>query len=183
MDGQNINFINKKYLYIGAAVVVVIVLGVVALVTLPLSNLPIVGNLGGGNASPGATTGTGTIPSSGQAAPPKYVPHDGIISQVVMPIERQADYVVDITSVGFSPQEIDVVSGQSIIWTNRDKAQHWIIAAAANPYPEKGTCGSALNSCRGLKLGENFRLTFKDTGTWNYYDKLNPKFTGVVVVK
>ena len=181
MDGQNTSFINKKYLYIGIAIVVLIVVGVVVLVTIPLSSLPLVGNLGGGNASQSNTATSGT--PSGQAAPPPYVPHDGVISQVVVPIEQQADEVIDITTVGFSPTEVDIKAGQSIIWTNRDKAQHWIIVDSSTPYPDKGTCGSAFNSCRGLKLGENFRLTFKTVGTWNYYDKLNPKFTGAVVVK
>ena len=181
MDGQNTSFINKKYLYIGIAIVVLIVVGVVVLVTIPLSSLPLVGNLGGGNASQSNTATSGT--PSGQAAPPPYIPHDGVISQVVVPIEQQADEVIDITTVGFSPTEVDIKAGQSIIWTNRDKAQHWIIVDSSTPYPDKGTCGSAFNSCRGLKLGENFRLTFKTVGTWNYYDKLNPKFTGAVVVK
>jgi len=182
MDGQNTSFINKKYLYIGIAIVVLVVVGVVVLVTIPLSSLPFVGGLGGGsNTSQSNTPASGA--SSNQTAPPPYIPHDGVISQVVIPIEKQADEVIDITTIGFSPTEIDIKAGQSIIWTNRDKAQHWIIVDSSTPYPDKGTCGSAFNSCRGLKLGENFRLTFKTVGTWNYYDKLNPKFTGAVVVK
>jgi plastocyanin len=123
-----------------------------------------------------SATPAGTV----NAAP--YVPKDGVITQVVEPIEKQADEIIDITTVGFSPQEVDIKAGQSVLWTNRDKAKHWVVVASSTPYPDKGACGSAFNSCIGLKLGENFRLTFKTPGRWNYYDKLNPKFTGVVVV-
>ena len=87
--------------------------------------------------------------------------------------------MIDITTAGFSPDIISVKKGSSIIWTNRDKAEHWIYNT---DYTEKGACGTKFNSCAGLKLGENLRVTFDKTGTWNYIDKLNPKFKGQVTV-
>ncbi len=174
-------FVNKKYIYISVAVAVVVIGGILWLTLAPLGGLPQSGILGGGS-NMGGTTQGGTTSGNGQPAPEKYVPKDGVISQVMEPVEKQANQVIDITSVGFSPADINIKIGQSVIWTNRDKGQHWVIVSSANPYPEKGSCGSSFNSCRGLKLGENFRQTFGVPGRWAYYDKLNPNFTGTVLV-
>lgn len=115
-----------------------------------------------------------------QPAPAPYVPKDGVITQVVIPIEQQADEVIDITSAGFSPEEINVTRGTSVLWTNRDKSAHWVYGPS---YPDRGGCGSKFDSCVGLKLGENFRITFNRAGIWDYSDKLNPQFTGKVIVQ
>lgn len=136
----------------------------------------------GGNsyvAPPATPPGT---PANSPVSPPDYYPADGMVKPVV-PIEKQANYIIDITTAGFSPAELKVKKGDSIIWTNRDKAKHQIMADAAMSYPEKGECGSKLNSCVSLSLGDSFRVTFNEIGVWKYSDKLNPKFTGIVIVE
>ena len=114
---------------------------------------------------------------------PIVVPEEGKIPPVVAP-ESQADHLVEITTSGFWPKELIVKAGESVIWTNRDTKAHWIIPAAKNPYPEQGTCGSKLNSCSGIKLGESFKVIFAFAGTWKYSDKLSAKFPiGMVIVQ
>jgi plastocyanin len=181
MNGQTTNPLNKRYIAIAIAVaaLVIIVVGVVWLARTPLIGLKLAGIFGGGEA------GSEAAPSSASGQPsaqPPYVPKDGVLTQVSVPLEKQADYIIDITAIGFSPAELDIKSGQSVIWTNRNRNLHWVASSTKNPYPEKGSCGSKFNSCRGLKLGESFRLTFETRGRWEYSDKLNPQFTGVVIV-
>ncbi len=114
----------------------------------------------------------------------QYIPRIGIISQALVPVENMANYEIDVTSIGFSPGQITIKKGQSIVWTVRDKSSHWIQSNPSAPYPDSGTCGATtFDSCRGLNLGESFRMTFDRTGTWSYYDRLNPQFTGTVVVQ
>ncbi|HEY4496783.1 MAG TPA: hypothetical protein VI432_01360 [Candidatus Paceibacterota bacterium] len=106
---------------------------------------------------------------------------DGAIIPTV-PLSRQANQIIDITTIGFSPSETTIDKGDSIIWTNRDRNSHKLQATGAI-YPEDGDCGSKLNSCAALKLGDSWKVTFNVSGEWNYRDELNPQFTGVVTVR
>ncbi|MCL5006894.1 MAG: hypothetical protein M1153_02010 [Patescibacteria group bacterium] len=153
---------------IGVVVIALIAVGVFVALRQPFASVP------GSGVGP---AGTSTIATS------TYVPPAVGIVQPVLPINEQANVIVDITAAGFSPQIVTIKPGESVIWTNRDRAEHWIAPDQSNPYPSNGTCGSAFNSCRGLNLGESFRFTFTKIGTWDYYDKLNPKFVGQVIVQ
>ena len=157
---------------IGVAVVALIVVGIFIAFRQPYFGSP----TGGG----GVNVGTG--PTTGQNVATYTPPKVGIV-QPVVPITEQANVVIDITAVGFSPAVVTIKPGQSVIWTNRDRASHWIVPDPTDPYPSNGTCGSALNSCQALALGQSFRFTFSKAGTWGYYDKLNPKFAGEIVVQ
>lgn len=128
---------------------------------------------------------TNTVGATGSTATvvQQSIPTTGVITQNLVPIEKMADKAVDITSVGFSPSSITIKQGGSVIWTVRDKSSHWIEATSSDPYPESGTCGNLFNSCNAISLGQSFRMTFNKVGTWNYYDKLHPQFTGTVVVQ
>ena len=113
---------------------------------------------------------------------PPYVPEDGIVNPI-LPVEQLADHVVEITTAGFSPANVIMKKGDSVVWTNRDIASHWVLSDVSAKYPEKGTCGTKLDACAALKLGDSFRATLSQTGTWKYYDKLNAKFKGTIVVQ
>jgi plastocyanin len=111
------------------------------------------------------------------------IPAVGVISQAFVPVSSMADDEIDVTAIGFSPDSITISKGQSIVWTVRDDNSHWIESNPSSPYPEKGSCGSLFNTCDAIGLGSSFRMVFNDVGTWSYYDKLNPQFTGTVTVK
>ncbi|MCL5016501.1 MAG: hypothetical protein M1312_02755 [Patescibacteria group bacterium] len=112
-----------------------------------------------------------------------YTPPKVGMVQPTIPITQQASVVVDITAAGFSPQVVTINVGQSVLWTNRDRTNHWIAPDPTDPYPSNGSCGSAFNSCQALQLGDSWKFTFTKTGTWDYYDKLNQKFVGEVIVQ
>lgn len=167
---------DKTSKIVGALVLVVLVVGVLTLVNWPTGS-PLK------QFQDSLTGKKETAPAPVQKPPEVYVPKDGTITQVVIPIERQANMVIDITTAGFSPAEINITTGTVVLWTNRDKTPHWVASVASNRYPESGPCGSKFDSCAGLKLGENLRVTFNRSGIWDYVDKLNPKFTGRVTVQ
>ena len=101
-------------------------------------------------------------------------------------------YLVNITSLGFSPREIRINSGEGIEWINSGDAEAWP-ASDVHPehsaYPGSGInkCGteeqySVFDACRGLKNGENYRFYFNERGTWEYHNHLNPEMKGRVIV-
>ncbi|MCL4404958.1 hypothetical protein M1295_00030 [Patescibacteria group bacterium] len=179
MDGESkvVGALGGRKKIIFWSVIVIVVIAVILYVVFGIllrQNIPsyvTVANMIGG---PGATTTTVVKQS---------IPTIGVITQDLVPIEKMADTAIDITSVGFSPSAVTIKQGGSVIWTVRDKNTHWIISTSTNQYPESGSCGSALNSCGAIGLGQSFRMVFNKTGTWNYYDKLHPQFTGTVVVQ
>ena len=98
---------------------------------------------------------------------------------------------VEITAAGFSPNTLTVKSGDTMVFVNKDTAQHWP-ASAAHPthvvYPETGGCiGSKFDACKGLAEGESFEFVFNEKGSWKYHDHLNccsdPAFFGTIVVE
>lgn len=94
---------------------------------------------------------------------------------------------VTITAGGFTPNELRIKKGDTVVWTNKGEKLSWP-ASAVHPtheiYPEKGGCiGSAFDACRSLSYGESFKFVFNQVGLWKYHDHLNPIFTGVVIVE
>jgi len=78
-------------------------------------------------------------------------------------------YNVAISSFSFSPKEIAINSGDTVVWTNNDSAIHTVT-------------GSGWGSS-DLKQGETYSRTFDTVGTYEYYCNLHPSMTGSVVVK
>lgn len=100
-------------------------------------------------------------------------------------ISRVWDVVV--TDEGFSPKELKVKKGDTVVWTNKGSSSSWP-ASAMHPthsvYPEQGGCiSSTFDACRGLNLGEAFKFVFNQVGSWSYHDHLNPSHFGKVVVE
>jgi plastocyanin len=78
---------------------------------------------------------------------------------------------INIYSSGFSPSSVTVTAGDTVIWTNRDSADHQVLAT-------HGEFVSAI-----LHRGQSFAFTFKAAGTYRYKDELHPRLTGTVAVK
>ncbi|MBI3037354.1 cupredoxin domain-containing protein [Candidatus Woesearchaeota archaeon] len=93
---------------------------------------------------------------------------------------------IEITASGFSPNTLTAKSGDTVMFVNKDTAQHWP-ASAVHPthvvYPEPGGCiGSKFDACKGLAQGESFTFVFNEKGSWKYHDHLNPSLWGTIVV-
>lgn len=166
---------NKKHIVL--AIVAFLIFAVIAVVLMLFWNKPVV-------LEPVSPIPVTDPTSNEEPALPieEYVPKDGNI-QPVLPIEQQADFIIDVTSAGFSPETLKIKRGQSVIWTNRDKYSSHGIISTGNVYPESGDCGSKMNTCSSISLGQSFRVTFDRVGTWEYQDTERAQFTGTIIVE
>jgi plastocyanin len=78
---------------------------------------------------------------------------------------------INIYGSGFSPKNVTITEGDTITWTNRDNANHQVLAS-------KGEFVSPI-----LHQGNHFSFTFRAAGTYRYSDELHPSLTGTIVVK
>ena len=100
---------------------------------------------------------------------------------------------IEITALGFSPSPLTISAGDTVIFLNKDTANHWP-ASAMHPthtvYPGSGIekCGtseqsSIFDACKGLKQGESFSFTFNQKGSWSYHDHLILGKFGKIIVQ
>lgn len=87
------------------------------------------------------------------------------------PTQVNAVKQINIYASGFSPKATSITEGDTVIWTNRDAADHQVLA-------DKGQFVSPI-----LHKGQSFSFTFKAAGTYTYKDELHPKLTGTLTVK
>ena len=97
--------------------------------------------------------------------------------------------VITVSKDGYSPPELTISLGTTVIWKNNDTRLHWP-ASNFHPthtlYPETGEddcLGSSFDACRGLTQGETYTFTFEYSGSWAYHDHLFPSVGGVVYVE
>jgi plastocyanin len=79
---------------------------------------------------------------------------------------------VDITSRGFSPNKATIAYGDTVTWTNKDTAQHQVVADQAK-----------FTSSPILLAGQTYSFTFTKSGVFTYHDGTNVKRKGTVTVK
>jgi plastocyanin len=82
-----------------------------------------------------------------------------------------ATKAINIYGSTFSPKTATITAGDTVIWVNRDNANHQILA-------DKGQFASAI-----LRPKQTFSFTFRAAGTYTYYDELHPKIRGTIYVK
>jgi plastocyanin len=82
-----------------------------------------------------------------------------------------ATTTISISGSGFSPKSATVTQGDTVVWVNRDSADHQVLATG-------GQFVSAI-----LKPGQKYSFTFNAAGTYDYKDELHTKLTGKVTVK
>jgi plastocyanin len=82
-----------------------------------------------------------------------------------------ATITVRITAGGFSPKTLTLNDGDTVTWTNADKATHQVVA------------NNGIFASGALKTGQSYSYTFKGAGKFNYHDALKPSLTGTITVK
>lgn len=102
-------------------------------------------------------------------------------------------YTIEMTSFGFSPRDLSIKKGDTVIWINKDTVDRWP-ASAMHPthtvypgvnYDEAGSyLGSlgckgegqpktgAFDPCKNIKPGESWSFIFNQQGSWNYHDHI-----------
>lgn len=77
---------------------------------------------------------------------------------------------ISITSTGFSPATLTVVTGSSVTWMNNDSTSHSITSTDGSI--KSGTIAS----------GSSYSKSFTSAGTFSYFDATKTSMTGVVIV-
>ena len=78
---------------------------------------------------------------------------------------------IDIAKFAFTPKEITVAPGTTIVWTNHDETPHTIAA------------GDKSFASKGLDTGDTFERAFDKEGDYAYLCTVHPFMTGVVHAK
>jgi plastocyanin len=86
---------------------------------------------------------------------------------------------ISITDQGFSPATITVPRNTIVIWQAVSNNKPVIIAS--NPYPTNDD----LKDLKSTQLGPgaSYRYQFKNSGTYNYHDDLDPTVNGTIIVE
>ena len=79
---------------------------------------------------------------------------------------------VTIRLVRFSPETIEIKTGQTVEWTNDDLTPHTVTSQ-----------GSGDLSSGSIDAGASWRHTFTQAGSFQYYCTFHPEMKGTVVVK
>jgi len=80
-------------------------------------------------------------------------------------------YNVEINSTGFSPSELKIKKGDSVIWVNRDYMEHTVTS-------DSGELDSGY-----LKQNKIYDHTFDNSGTFEYFCELHPYAIGKITVE
>lgn len=79
---------------------------------------------------------------------------------------------VTITNFAFSPADITVKKGTTVIWTNQDSVSHTVRETDGQTGPNSST----------LSQGKSYSFTYDTTGTFKYHCSIHPDMTGTVTV-
>ena len=101
----------------------------------------------------GGSSGSVPTPSVGPASTPPPAPQ-----------------TVEIRNYAYTPQDIPVPVGTTVVWVQEDSTVHTVTDA--------GVFDSGH-----LSRGQIFRYTFRTPGTYDYYGTVHPGMAGVVTVQ
>lgn len=82
-----------------------------------------------------------------------------------------AEVRIDISKFAFTPREITVKPGTTVVWTNDDQTPHTISA-------KDGSFAST-----GMDTGDTYQHTFTREGDVGYFCTVHPFMTGIVHVR
>jgi plastocyanin len=84
----------------------------------------------------------------------------------------QAEVAVTIASFAYSPEELRVPLGTTVIWTNTDSASHDVVSedrfSIISPY---------------LGRGESYAQRFEQPGSFAYFCSLHPSMQALLIVE
>ncbi len=110
----------------------------------------------------------------------------------------EKDNIIETTEViytdsGFSPKEITVAKGATVVFKNESSSDFWP-ASAMHPthtvYPGSDIkkCGTSeevniFDACKGIAPGGSYSFIFNQVGKWDYHDHLRASNFGSIVVE
>ncbi len=85
---------------------------------------------------------------------------------------------INMTASGFSPANVTIKKGDSVVFKNTDSNPHW---PASAPHPTH-TALPGFDALKGIAAGASYSYTFTKVGAWGYHDHLNSSLFGKVTV-
>jgi plastocyanin len=79
---------------------------------------------------------------------------------------------VKISGFAFSPSQLTIGKGQTVVWTNYDSTAHTISFDS-----------SAVPSSDTINKGETYAYSFTETGTYSYHCSIHPSMKGEIIVE
>lgn len=83
-----------------------------------------------------------------------------------------ATNAVTIQNFAFSPHDITLKKGTTVIWTNKDSTTHTVTETDSLSGPNSGN----------LDPGKSYSFTFDTVGTFHYHCTIHPQMLGTVKV-
>jgi len=93
-------------------------------------------------------------------------------AQVNEDVQSGATQTIEIKNMAFSPIQLKVGKGDTIIWINEDSAKHTVTSDS----------GIELDS-ELLSKSMTYSHTFKNTGTYGYHCGIHPSMIGSIIVE
>jgi plastocyanin len=99
-------------------------------------------------------------------------------------------YTVTYTDAGYSPNELTIKAGDTVVWDNKSSHDMWTASGkhpthilysgtdVAHHCPD--TTGTAFDECQA---GDTFSFTFDKTGTWPYHNHIKSSDFGKIIVQ
>ena len=75
----------------------------------------------------------------------------------------------------YLPYQVEINSGETVIWTNTDSAAHTVTSGP--PANHDGNFDSGM-----MMVNQSYENTFNDSGEYGYHCMLHPWMTGKVIV-
>jgi len=106
---------------------------------------------------------------------------------------NQTVHEVIYTDEGYSPKEITINLGDTVLWKNQSSRGSWV-GSAMHPTHViySGTslqehCPDLENvtfdECKSSQPGESWSFTFNKKGTWRYHNHVKSSHSGTVIVQ
>lgn len=99
---------------------------------------------------------------------------DSIASKPTGPVKT-----VEMTAQGFVPADLEVATGTTVEFVNKDTEMHW---PASGIHPTHQVC-AGFDALKGIPAGESYSYTFSVVKTCPFHDHINPGLKGTIVVK
>ena len=84
---------------------------------------------------------------------------------------RPAATEVKIDNFSFTPPDLKVPVGATVIWTNHDDIPHTVVST------------DKVFKSKVMDSDEKYSFTFSTAGTFTYFCSIHPKMTGKVIVQ
>lgn len=129
---------------------------------------------------------SGNTPKQAASEVPISTPSENEEGQV-------ASVTVTYTDTGYSPREVTILQGGTVIFQNESNRLMWP-ATAIHPthtiYPNSDIqkCKTAqqpqmFDACEGIAQGASWSFSFTEVGSWGYHDHLEVSNTGKIIVE